>query len=178
VIFSRRIKGSIGMCIETIASNQAFLLSSLLLQKRDSILEGHSGAIHPGLVPFLRAQPLLSGTSIFGEVSELAKDLPEVNQSDRTLRTMKDTVTAMSRTVSVTKTNFSPLRGPTTRCAERPRPGARAREAQCVSLLRPSPLTLQEVFPSTSAQPQSQPGGGRAGGRPMDHPFSYRGVTV
>jgi hypothetical protein len=139
LLLSKRIKESIGMCLETIASNQTFLLSSLLLQNRDSVLKAHSGAIHPGLVPFLRAQPLLSGTSMFGEVSELAKEMQEANKSDRSFLTMRDAVTAMSRVASSAKSSFSSQRGSTTRGSGQSRPN--------------------------TAQPQNQTGRGRARGR-------------
>jgi hypothetical protein len=132
------------MCLETIASNQTFLLSSLLLQKRDSVLKGHSGAIHPGLVPFLRAQPLLSGTSIFGEVSELAKEMQQAKQSDRTFRTMSDAVTAMSKAASSTRSSFSAQRGSTTRGAGQSGPNMRARGAQRGALGRSTPFTSQK----------------------------------
>jgi hypothetical protein len=179
LLFSKRIKESIGMCLETIASNQTCLLSSLLLQKMDSVLKGHSGAIHPGLVPFLRAQPLLSGTSIFGEVSELAKEMQEANKSDRTFLTMRDAVTAMSRAASSNKSSFSSQTGSTTRGAGQSRPNARARGAQRGGLGRSTPFTSQKQdFTTPTAQPQSQPGRGRARGRGgRGRPFPNRGAT-
>jgi hypothetical protein len=129
LLFSKVIKESIGMCLETITSHQTFLLSSLLLQKRESVLKAHSGAIHPGLVPFLRAQPLLSGRSMFGEVSELAKEMQEANKSDRSSLAMRDAVTAMTRIASSSKSSFSSQRGATssTRGLGQSRPNARAR---------------------------------------------------
>jgi hypothetical protein len=57
-------------------------------------------------VPFLRAQPLLNGTAIFGEVSELAKEMQEANQSDRTIWTMSDAVTPVSKAMSANKSSF------------------------------------------------------------------------
>jgi hypothetical protein len=142
--------------------------------KRDSVLEGIPGSIHPGLVPFLRAQPLLSGTSLFGEVAELAKDSQELNQADRTLHNMKDTVTNMSRTVSGISAHSLPQTVSTPASVEWPRP--EARETLCMNLLRISPLTPQGVFPFTSAQHQG-PGRGRAGGDPRTIPFLIGALT-
>jgi hypothetical protein len=126
VLFSRRIKESIGMCLETIASNQTLLLSSLLLQKRDSLLEGHAGAIHPGLVQFLRAQPLLNSTAIF------AKEMQEANKNDRTFRTMSDALSTMSKSTSGNKSSFAGQRGASARGAVNTRANARARGAPLV----------------------------------------------
>jgi hypothetical protein len=147
------------MCLETIASNQTFLLSSLLLQKRDS-LKGHAGAIHAGLVPFLRAQPLLNGTAIFGEVSELAKEMQEANQSDRTFRTMSDAVTAMSKATSANKSSFVAQRGASARGAGHSGANARARGVPRGALGRSTTFNSQKLDFTT---PTAQPARGRGG---------------
>jgi hypothetical protein len=144
--------------------------------KRDSVLDGIPGSIHPGLVPFLRAQPLLSGTSLFGEVAELAKDLQKLNQADRTLHNMKDTVTAMSRTVSGIRAHSLPRTVSTPASVEWPRP--EARETLCMNLLRTSPLTPRGSFPPHLPNIRAHVGVGRGGGgEPRTIPFRIGAST-
>jgi hypothetical protein len=97
VDFNSRVKDSIGMCLETACKQQAFLLSLLLAKKRDSAIHLHKDALHPGLVPFLRAQPILSKQAVFGPVAEIAKELQATSRADKTTAVMKDAVLAMSR---------------------------------------------------------------------------------
>jgi hypothetical protein len=182
-LFSKRVKESIGMCLESIAENQTFLLSSLLLQKRETLLKGPSGAIHPGLLPFLRAQPLLNGTAIFGKVSELARDLQEANKADRTYNTMEKAVSAMSRSFSK-PAPFSSARGASGRGASQPRArGFRGTRG----MGRASPFSAEKMdFTTPSDQPQTHSargqfsaGRGYARGRPgRGRPFQPRGGTT
>jgi hypothetical protein len=178
-LFSRRVKESIGMCLESIAENQAFLLSSLLLQKRETLLKGPSGAIHPGLVPFLKAQPLLNGTAIFGKVSELARDLQDANKADRTFSTMEKAVSAMTRSLSKPSARGSSGRG-----ASLPRArGYRGSRG----MGRASPFSGEKMdFTTPSDQPQTSAvrgqfsaGRGFTRGRPgRGRPFQPRGGTT
>jgi hypothetical protein len=154
------------MCLETIASNQTFLLLSLLLQKRESLLKGHAGAIHPGLVPFLRAQP---------------QEMQEANKTDRIFRTMSDSVTAMSKVTSANKSVFAGQRGAAARGSVSALANARGygRGAPLGALGRSSNFESPKPdFTTPAAQPQGQPArgarGGR-GGRGRGRPFPNRG---
>jgi hypothetical protein len=96
-----RLKESIGMCLETIARHNTFTLSTLVSTKRDAVLGLHRDILHPGVQPFLRAQPLLNKTALFGPVAETARPLQESSRADKTLRA----VVAMGKSASARSTS-------------------------------------------------------------------------
>jgi hypothetical protein len=115
ILFYNRIKDSLGMCLETALCHQSHLLSVFLAQKRDSILKVHKGALHQGVMPFLRAQPVLAKRCIFGPVSQAARPLQEVARADKMASVMKDAVLGMSRSRSSFKGASSSTRGGSSR---------------------------------------------------------------
>jgi hypothetical protein len=70
-----KVRGCIGHCIEDVVKHQAHVLTATTVAKRDDILAQHKSEVPEGLRDWLRAQPVLTGKSLFGKVADKAKPL-------------------------------------------------------------------------------------------------------
>jgi hypothetical protein len=77
-----RISGSMGRCLEDITKQQAFILTSSTVVRREAVLQPRK--LPSAVVDWLRAQPILTGQALFGPVSNVAKPLLAEDLARRT----------------------------------------------------------------------------------------------
>jgi hypothetical protein len=77
-----RISASMGRCLEDITKQQAFILTSSTVVRREPVLQQHK--LPDDVSKWLRAQPVLSGEALFGTVADIAQPLMESDLVRRT----------------------------------------------------------------------------------------------
>jgi hypothetical protein len=88
-----RARLSMGRCLIDVTINQAYVLTASTLTSRDAVLERHKSVLPKEGSDWMRAQPVLTGKSLFGPVAEKVKVLQEEQRSRR----RDDAVSSISR---------------------------------------------------------------------------------
>jgi hypothetical protein len=70
-----RVRKSMGRCLEAVVQQQAYVLTAATAIKRDHVLKQHKSSLQESVTQWLRAQPVLSATSLFGPVADKARPL-------------------------------------------------------------------------------------------------------
>jgi hypothetical protein len=68
-----KITTLMGMCLEDVTRQQTYILTSATVVRRESVLHQHK--MHTEASDWLRAQPILTGTALFGPVAATVKPL-------------------------------------------------------------------------------------------------------
>jgi hypothetical protein len=84
---SMRVATSIGRCLEDVTKQQVYILAAATVTRREAVLLHHKSMLPTEASDWLRAQPLLTGKSLFGTVAAKTKPLltprpPEGRGSD------------------------------------------------------------------------------------------------
>jgi hypothetical protein len=66
---SVRVATSMGRCLEDVTRQQTFILASATVSRREAVLLQHKTLLPAEASDWLRAQPLLTGASLFGFVA-------------------------------------------------------------------------------------------------------------
>jgi hypothetical protein len=68
-----RARASMGRCLIDVNNHQEFILTSSTITCRDAVLQQHKSDLPSKAANWMRAQPILTGKSLFGQVSERVK---------------------------------------------------------------------------------------------------------
>jgi hypothetical protein len=152
-----RISASMERCLEDITKQQAFILTSATVVRREAVLQQHK--LPDDVSKWLRAKPVLSGDALFGSVADIAKPLIE---SDLVRRTSQKFIAAPGPRREPAKTQQS--RRPNTQ------PSQGGRSANSTQSYKPTPTTDQRKSENFTFGSRSKPKGGYT-----KKPFIQRG---